>query len=134
MNTTQSAALSGAAAALVLSATASAFTFDDIHYWVGEGTTRCAVVIDWSAYGVTKAWGYRWNGMATNMAEVVSRIAYDDPRLKMGMQRMTSSYVDFYFFGYDVNDCHPSWDLDNGVGSDPEAPALREDSVFYTAW
>ena len=134
MNTTQSAALSGAAAALVLSATASAFTFDDIHYWVGEGTNRCAVVIDWSAYGVTKAWGYRWNGTATNMAEVVSRIAYDDPRLKMGMQRMTSSYVDFYFFGYDVNDCHPSWDLDNGVGSDPEAPALREDSVFYTAW
>ena len=127
------AALAGAGVLLV-SNPAKGFTFDDIHYWVGEGTNRCAVVVDWAGYGVTKAWGYRWNGTCTNAMEVVERIAHEDSRLKMCVQKMTESYCDFYFFGYDTNDCHPTWDEDNGAASDPEALAHREDSVYYTAW
>ena len=130
-----SAAAWSAAALLALGAFhASAFTFDDIHYWVGEGTNRCALVVDWAGYGTTKAWGYRWNGEATNVAEIVSRVAHEDPRLKVGVQGMTSSFVDFYFFGYDVNDCHPTWDLVNGGASDPEACAHVEDFLYYSAW
>ena len=110
--------------------------FDDIHYWVGEGTNRCAIVIDWSLYGVAKAWGYRWNGEGTNVAEIVTRIAREDPRLKVGVQGMTSSFVDLYFFGYDVNDNHPAWDMDSlyGACSDPEALLLREDTEYFSMW
>lgn len=108
-------------------------TFDDIHYWIGEGTNRCGVVVDWAGYETAKAWGYRWNGTCTNLLEVVRRIAHEDPRLKFGVQRM-GSFWDLYFFGYDVNDCHPAWDLVNGMASDDEALAHREDSEFYSAW
>lgn len=112
-----------------------AFTLDDIHYWVGEGSNRCGVVLDWSnGGGGTLAWGYRWNGTCTNLAEVVARIAHEDPRLRQGVQYMTASYVDLYFFGYDVNDNHPQWDMDNGAASDSSAYALREDSIGYSAW
>ena len=44
------------------------------------------------------------------------------------------SFWDLYFFGYDVNDCHPAWDLVNGMASDDEALAHREDSEFYSVW
>lgn len=114
---------------------ARALTMNDIHYWVGEGANECAVVIDWSnGGGGTLVWGYRWNGTCTNLVEVVARIVHEDPRLKMGVQGMTSSYVDLFFFGYDVNDNHPQWDLDNGVATDNAAYALREDSLYYSAW
>lgn len=108
-------------------------TFDDIHYWIGEGTNRCGVVVDWAGYETAKAWGYRWNGTCTNLLEVVRRIAHEDPRLKLGVQRM-GSFWNLYFFGYDVNDCHPAWDLVNGMASDGEALAHREDSESYSAW
>lgn len=108
-------------------------TFDDIHYWIGEGTNRCGVVVDWAGYETAKAWGYRWNGTCTNLLEVVRRIAHEDPRLKLGVQRMGTLW-DLYFFGYDVNDCHPAWDLVNGMASDGEALAHREDSESYSAW
>lgn len=111
------------------------FTFKDIHYWVGEGTNQCAVVIDWSnGGGETLAWGYRWNGACTNLAEVVARIVHEDQRLVQGVQLMTSDYLDLYFFGYDVNDCRPGWDMVNGASTDPEAYALSEDSVYYSVW
>ena len=108
-------------------------TFDDIHYWIGEGTNRCGVVVDWAGYETAKAWGYRWNGTCTNLLEVVRRIAHEDPRLKLGVQRM-GTFWKLYFFGYDVNDCHPAWDLVNGMASDGEALAHREDSESYSAW
>ena len=111
------------------------FTFKDIHYWVGEGENRCAVIIDWSnGGGKTLAWGYRWSGTCTNLAEVVARIAHEDQRLVQGAQLMTSDYLDLYFFGYDVNDCRPGWDMANGASTDPEAYALSEDSVYYSVW
>ncbi|MGN0853533.1 MAG: hypothetical protein ACI4Q3_09180 [Kiritimatiellia bacterium] len=116
---------------------AAVSSLDDIHYWVGEGTNRCGVVVDWSeafGEGATLAWGYRWNGVCTNLSEVLVRIGREDPRLKIGVQGMTSQYVDFYFFGYDVNDNHPQWDVANGAASDPDALVLREDSVDYSAW
>lgn len=109
-------------------------SLDDIHYWVGEGNQRCAVVIDWGASGKALAWGYRWNGTCTNLSEVVKRIAHDDPRLVVGVQQMTADYEDFYFFGYDVNDCHPAWNLQAGTCSDPQALKAREAEDFSFWW
>lgn len=46
---------------------ARAFSLDDLEYWVGEGTNRTALVVDWhdgrSPHAL--AWGYRWDGAAT---------------------------------------------------------------------
>jgi hypothetical protein len=58
--------------ALALTLLASAYSqaitgFDDIQYWVGTGSNRAALVIDWKD-GTTTAsmvWGYRWNGTKT---------------------------------------------------------------------
>ena len=111
---------------------AMSFSMDDIHFWVGEGTNRCAVVIDW--YGEAKAWGYRWNGTCTNLLKVVERIVHQDHRLAMGCQGMTSAYVDLYFFGYDVNDSACQWDMKNGGSSDPYALVGVEDFLYWSQW
>lgn len=110
----------------------SGFALDDIHFWVGEGENRCGVVVDWQ--GTAKAWGYRWNGTCTNLFEVVRRIAREDHRLNFSYQKMTASYVDLYFFGYDVNDGACQWLPKEGESSDAEALVGLEDSVAYSQW
>ncbi len=42
-------------------------SFDDISYWVGTGSNRAGIVIDWKDGKVptSLAWGFRWNGAAT---------------------------------------------------------------------
>lgn len=51
-------------------------SFDDIEYWVGEGSNRAALVIQWNddiSPGAL-AWGYRWSGNATGI-EMINAIA-----------------------------------------------------------
>ena len=84
----------------LLALSLAAFTRDDIHYWVGEGANRCAVVIDWGSEGRSLAWGYKWRGTCTNLAEVVQRIVHEDPRL--------GSDAKLAAFSYDVEDVHLS--------------------------
>ena len=84
----------------LLALSLAAFTRDDIHYWVGEGANRCAVVIDWGGEGRSLAWGYKWRGTCTNLAEVVQRIVHEDPRL--------GSDAKLAAFSYDVEDVHLS--------------------------
>lgn len=84
----------------LLALSLAAFTRDDIHYWVGEGANRCAVVIDWGGEGRPLAWGYKWRGTCTNLAEVVQRIVHEDPRL--------GSDAKLVAFSYDVEDVHLS--------------------------
>lgn len=84
----------------LLALSLAAFTRDDIHYWVGEGANRCAVVIDWRGEGRSLAWGYKWRGTCTNLAEVVQRIVHEDPRL--------GSDAKLAAFSYDVEDVHLS--------------------------
>ena len=56
---TACAALAGAFSSTA--ADAADFSFDDVHYWVGEGTNRAAVVLDWNngQPGSSLAWGGR---------------------------------------------------------------------------
>ena len=62
------------------------FEFNDIKQWVGEGTNRCAVVIDFNDGGAgdrSFAWGYRWNGEAPSVKAILDAITARDHRLKM---------------------------------------------------
>lgn len=120
------------AVALLASAPACGFTFDDIHFWVGEGTNRCAVALDFG--GESLAWGYRWNGACTNLLEVMNRIVDQDHRLVMGVQGMTSSYVDLYFFGYDKDDGVAIWDKNTGTTSSMNALWGLERQVSSWQW
>ncbi|MDO5318286.1 MAG: hypothetical protein Q4G65_06645 [bacterium] len=92
-----------------------ALSLDDIHYWFGEGSGKCAVVVDWGAKGASRAWGYKWNKSCTNLTEVVQRLVHEDPRL-VSNEAQT-------FFGYDVKDVHPTWDKTAGTSGDPAAEA-----------
>ena len=87
-----------------VAAPAPAFTFDDIHYWVGEGTNRVAVVIDFNRNGYApRVWGYRWDGTAPTMAAVIAAIAEEDNRLRyLSSQGSWGTSVDG--FGYDLPD------------------------------
>ena len=108
------------------------FTLNDIHFWVGEGTNRCAVALDFG--GESLAWGYRWNGSCTNLLEVMNRIVDQDHRLVMGCQGMTSAYADLYFFGYDKDDGAAVWDKDTGSTSSTNALWGLEDRVNFSQW
>ena len=120
------------AAGLAFAASVWGFSFNDIHFWVGEGTNRCAVALDFGDESL--AWGYKWNGSCTNLLEVMSRIVDQDHRLVMGCQGMTSAYADLYFFGYDKDDGAASWDKDTGLTSSTNALWGLEDRAYYSQW
>ena len=102
---TLAAALCATASLPVVAAVPRADTFDDIQYWVGNGTNRCAVVIDFNDDSVpycSFAWGYRWNGDAPSMKAILDEITASDPRLKMFAS--FSEYGSFIeAFAYDVD-------------------------------
>ena len=91
--------------AAVKQADAYANTFNDITYWVGHGTNRCAVVIDFNdgeSGARSFAWGYRWNGDAPSMKAILDEIVADDPRLKMFASASEyGSFIDA--FAYDAD-------------------------------
>lgn len=60
----------------------ASFTFDDIQYWVGNGSNKAALVIEWHDGNRPDAmvWGYRWDGEATGHDMIVA-IAKADPKL-----------------------------------------------------
>ncbi len=62
-------------------------TLDDIDYWVGSGTNRSAVVIDWNDGRDSLAWGYRWDGAATGEDMLLSILDAD--------LRLTADFSDF---------------------------------------
>ena len=111
--------------------TAGAFTFEDIHFWIGEGTNRCAVVADWSGlYGscaenngvpTSRVWGYRWNGESVpDLAALLKRIAEEDPRFRIGGSDSGYGYY-LTFAGYDTSDCAARFDPDAETATDPAA-------------
>jgi hypothetical protein len=70
----------------------SAVSFDNIQFWIGSGTNRAALVIEWSSpesfvYSTVPApiadkslvWGYRFNGTATG-TQMLQAILAADPR------------------------------------------------------
>lgn len=82
-----------------------AFTFEDIHYWVGEGTNQVAIVIDWNKPNSKSSlcWGYRWNGEPRSATQILNEIAEADNRLHAAISTSTwGSSLDA--LNYDIND------------------------------
>lgn len=82
-----------------------AFTFEDIHYWVGEGTNQVAIVIDWNKPNSKSSlcWGYRWNGAPRSATQILNEIAEADNRLHAAISTSTwGSSLDA--LNYDIND------------------------------
>jgi hypothetical protein len=105
-----------------VSAEQDSFTFDDIHYWIGDGTNEAAIVIDWNngKPDSSIAYGYRWNGPSTNMVNVLRQIADEDRRLHIGISKSISFGSSLDVIGYDANGNGGAFELKNGVATDHE--------------
>lgn len=95
-------------------------TFDDIHFWVGSGEHRCAVVVDFYG-GYAWAWGYRWSGdTVPSVGEILTAIVKEDNRLTMVASQVSwGLYVEG--MGYDVNDTRPVMDFSPAMFDDQDA-------------
>jgi hypothetical protein len=82
-----------AIASLFVTVKASAVSFNDVQFWIGTGTNRAALVIEWSTPESTNfstvpapiadkslVWGYRFNG-TTTAAQMFDAITAADSRL-----------------------------------------------------
>jgi Dockerin type I domain len=121
----------------------AAFTFDDIQYWIGSGTNRAAIAIDWSDGSTMPPaliWGYRWNGTATGR-DMLTAIVTADNRLYAKFGGSPGSEVAVYGLGYDANnngqfaiDDDTSFDAaGNAYGSAPFFPASSTEGDDYYA-
>lgn len=82
-----------------------AFGFDDIRFWVGSGSNRAAMVIEWDVPDLPKttlAWGYRWDGDATG-EDMIRAISAADKRLFVNFEDWPNSPygTTIYGMGYD---------------------------------
>ena len=108
------------------------FTFDDIHFWVGEGENQCAIVIDFFS-DKAWAWGYRWSGdEPPSVDQILKEIVDEDHRLTM-VSSDSSWGLYMQGFGYDVNDTHPKMDFVSAMYDDADAVYGMEDqdNWFY---
>src|SRR2546423_15577948 len=85
-------------------ANATPFSLDDIQFWVGSGSNRAALAIDWADDSIqppSLVWGYRWNGTAHG-SDMLTAIVAADPGLfaKLGA---SSANRAVYGIGYDAN-------------------------------
>ena len=96
------------------------FTFDDIQYWVGNGSNKAALVIEWHDGNRpdAKVWGYRWDGEATGHDMIVA-IAQADPRLVLLTQYTGWMGYTIDGIGYGESRLNISYDLE-GAKSEPK--------------
>lgn len=80
------------------------FDLDDIRFWVGHGTNRAALVLDWNdgVDPVSLAWGYRWNGSATGR-DMFDSVVAADPRLVLFLYRLNALGEAVYGVGFDLD-------------------------------
>ena len=98
----------------------ASFTFDDIQYWVGNGSNKAALVIEWHDGNRPDAmvWGYRWDGEATGHDMIVA-IAQADPRLVLLTQYTGWMVYTIDGIGYGESRLNISYDLE-GAKSEPK--------------
>ena len=117
------AAAAGFVATLIASSPAWGFSFNDIHYWVGTGTNKIGIAIDWG--GTAKAWGYRWNGASPKLGDAIRAIVREDYRLQMG-----ESYGYVLCLGYDFADAAAQFDLNAGTSTDTNALVAIQRTLY----
>ena len=108
--------LPAAVVAALVPCVAAAFSFDDLHFWAGEGTNRAAVVVDWSEDGAAPlAWGWRWNGEAA-AADLLEAVVREDPRLH-ALSADGKYGLSLYALGYDRADAAAAFRFDYNRGN-----------------
>jgi len=97
-------------------------SFDDIQYWVGDGTTyRAALVIDWNDEKTPESivWGFRWDGEATGR-DMLQAVTTADP----------------HFGDVELKDWGWGWSVE-GLGYDLDGDgfgALDPDDHYQPGW
>jgi len=120
-------------------------SFDDVEFWVGSGSNRAAVAIDWDKNSTATpavVWGFRWDGTATGQT-MLSAIVAADPRLFAKSEGHGSLGSAIYGLGYDDGDGEFALDDDTvfdefGFASSP-GPAdlgasLDNDDLYREGW
>jgi hypothetical protein len=117
----------------------AAFTFDDIEFWVGSGTNRAALAIDWvenNADSPAPAWGYRWDGTATGRDMLLAIVEADDRLyIKFNDRLDDPAHVDptiVYGIGYDT-DNDGQFSIGDGTSFDEYGKAFGNAPFFGTA-
>ncbi|MDR0618269.1 MAG: DUF5074 domain-containing protein [Bacteroidales bacterium] len=94
-----------AKAAKTARAAKAGFTFDDITFWVGKGSNRSALAVQWNDPRETNAlvWGYNWDGTKYGV-DILFGVAKEDPRFFVLAEATTSGYgAAIAGVGYDAN-------------------------------
>jgi hypothetical protein len=103
----------------------AAFTFDDIQYWIGSGTNRAAIVIDWSDGSTNPpalVWGFRWNG-AANGLDMRTAVVRTDDRLFAKFDGSVGNEDPAYGLGYDANN-NGQFSIDDNTAFDSQGVAF----------
>lgn len=87
-----------------MAAEESAFSFEMIENWTGEGANRAAMVVQWNDGRETSAlvFGYKWDGEATS-CDMIEAIAAANPRFYTILQKGTQYGTAVGGFGWDVD-------------------------------
>lgn len=74
---------------------------DDLHYW-GTGSKRSALVVDWNDGKTNEvlAWGFRWDGTAPTVGDLLVSLAAADPRLFFRVDTDASYGLALFGIGY----------------------------------
>lgn len=80
------------------------FTLEDIKFWVGAGTNKAVLVIEWHDGKSPDAlvWGYKWNGSKYGI-DMIRDIAKADPRLTFLTHMTGPMGYTIAGIGYDIN-------------------------------
>ncbi len=129
----------------IQAASAAPFSLDDIQFWVGEGASRAALVVDWvenADQPPALAWGYRWGGEATGH-DMLTAIVAADERLFAKLGDFGGTDV-LYGIGYDADDdgefgVEGTYFDEDGLAFSPSpiyqpAPATDPDDYYAEGW
>jgi hypothetical protein len=120
----------------------ASFTFNDIQYWVGTGSNRAAIAIDWSDGSTSPpalVWGFRWDGVAHGR-DMLTAVVNADDRLYAKFGGTSGSESAIYGLGYDGNN-DGNFAIDDGTSfgshgvayTDPADLAESVDPADYYA-
>ncbi len=127
---------------------ASAATFSDIKFWVGNGSNQAALVIDWNDGKSPESliWGYRWDGTATG-ENMLTAIVQADPKLYATYSTTFGGGLGTALFGlgYDTDgdgfSTTPALVFNNSIAvltdgqvNDFRSPADSDDHYFEGWW
>ncbi|MEA3211562.1 MAG: hypothetical protein QOE70_4619 [Chthoniobacter sp.] len=115
-------------------------SFDDIQFWIGTGTNRAGLLIDWydgknapgSTFGETLAWGFRWQtGEDPTGQDMLLAIDAVDQRLHLafGNHPTLGSYL--FGVGYDLDGDGGTFVFDANPVNEQGSASDFDDHIAY---